>query len=262
MAKKATLKKKKANPSSSLSTTARTERMEVEGTVSVPREMVTVYIMGRAYKVPAESTIMGAIEYAGYQIKRGAGCREGFCGACATVYRLPGDFKIYTGLACTTLVQDGMWLSQLPSIPAHKPVYDIEKLEPNITAFQQLFPEIFRCVACNTCTKACPQNLEVMEYIQAAIRGDIAKVMDLSFDCLCCGLCSIRCPAEIVHYNVGLLAKRLYGRYLAPRSQELELRLQEIRSGKYNNEYKKLMKMSREELKKLYYARDIEEEKE
>lgn len=262
MAKKATLKKKKANPSSSLSVTARTERVEVEGMVSVPREMVTVYIMGRAYKVPAESTIMGAIEYAGYQIKRGAGCREGFCGACATVYRLPGDFKIYTGLACTTLVQDGMWLSQLPSIPAHKPVYDLEKLEPNITAFQQLFPEIFRCVACNTCTKACPQNLEVMEYIQAAIRGDIAKVMDLSFDCLCCGLCSIRCPAEIVHYNVGLLAKRLYGRYLAPRSQELELRLQEIRLGKYNNEYKKLMKMSREELKKLYYARDIEEEKE
>lgn len=262
MAKKVTLKKKKANPSSSLSVTARTERVEVEGMVSVPREMVTVYIMGRAYKVPAESTIMGAIEYAGYQIKRGAGCREGFCGACATVYRLPGDFKIYTGLACTTLVQDGMWLSQLPSIPAHKPVYDLEKLEPNITAFQQLFPEIFRCVACNTCTKACPQNLEVMEYIQAAIRGDIAKVMDLSFDCLCCGLCSIRCPAEIVHYNVGLLAKRLYGRYLAPRSQELELRLQEIRLGKYNNEYKKLMKMSREELKKLYYARDIEEEKE
>ncbi len=262
MAKKATVKRTKPNPSASLSVEARTERLEAEGVVSVPREMVTVYIMGKAYKVPAESTIMGAIEYAGYQIKRGAGCREGFCGACATVYRLPGDFKIYTGLACTTLVQDGMWLSQLPSVPAHKPVYDIEKLQPNITAFQQLFPEIFRCVACNTCTKACPQNLEVMEYIQAAIRGDVAKVMDLSFDCLCCGLCSIRCPAEIVHYNVGLLAKRLYGRYLAPRSQELELRLQEIRSGKYNQEYKKLMKMSREELKKLYYARDIEEEKE
>ena len=43
------------------------------------KEMVTVLIMGQAYKVPAEATIMGAIEYAGYQIKRGAGCREGFC---------------------------------------------------------------------------------------------------------------------------------------------------------------------------------------
>ena len=79
---------------------------------------VTVFIMGKAHKVPEEATIMGAIEYAGYQIKRGAGCREGFCGACATVYRMPGDYKIYTGLACTTLVEDGMWLSQLPAIPA------------------------------------------------------------------------------------------------------------------------------------------------
>jgi len=262
MSQKKSKKKRKNNPQLATEAAPRVEAVEREIPLAVPRKMVTVYIMGKAYKVPAESTIMGAIEYAGYQIKRGAGCREGFCGACATVYRLPGDFKIYTGLACTTLVQDGMWLSQLPSIPAHKPVYDIEKLKPDITAFQQLYPEIFRCVACNTCTKACPQNLQVMDYIQAAIRGDIEKVMDLSFDCLCCGLCSIRCPAEIVHYNVGILAKRLYGRYLAPRSQELELRLQEIRSGKYDKEYRKLMKMSREELKKLYYARDIEEEKE
>ena len=223
-----------------------------------PKEMVTVYIMGKAHRVPAEATIMGAIEYAGYQIKRGAGCREGFCGACATVYRLPGDYKIYTGLACTTLVQEGMWLSQLPVIPAQKPVYDIEKLEPNVTAFQVLYPEIFRCVACNTCTKACPQSLEVMDYIQAAIRGDIERVMDLSFDCLSCGLCAIRCPAEIVHYNVGILARRLYGRYLAPKSPELEKRLKEIKEKKFDKEYKELMGLKHDELKKRYYARDTE----
>ena len=58
------------------------------------REMVTVSIMGKAYKVPADATIMGAIEYAGYQVKRGAGCREGFCGACPTVYRMPNDYKL------------------------------------------------------------------------------------------------------------------------------------------------------------------------
>jgi ferredoxin len=222
------------------------------------KAMLTVYIMGKAHRVPADATIMGAIEYAGYQIKRGAGCREGFCGACATVYRLPGDYKIYTGLACTTLVQEGMWLSQLPVIPAQKPVYDVEKLAPNVTAFQVLYPEIFRCVACNTCTKACPQSLEVMDYIQAAIRGDIEKVMDLSFDCLSCGLCAIRCPAEIVHYNVGLLGRRLYGRYLSKRSPELEKRLEEVKGKKFEKEYKSLMRMKRDELKKLYYARDSE----
>jgi formate hydrogenlyase subunit 6/NADH:ubiquinone oxidoreductase subunit I len=224
----------------------------------VSEKMVTVFIMGKAHSVPAAATIMGAIEYAGYQIKRGAGCREGFCGACATVYRLPGDYKIYTGLACTTLVEEGMWLAQLPVIPGQKPVYDIEKLEPNVTSFQVLYPEIFRCVACNTCTKACPQSLEVMDYIQAAIRGDIEKVMDLSFDCLSCGLCAIRCPAEIVHYNVGILAKRLYARYLSPRSPELEKRIDEVKKRKYDKEFKELMAMKRDELKKRYYARDTE----
>lgn len=224
----------------------------------VSKELVTVYIMGKAYKVPADATIMGAIEYAGYQIKRGAGCREGFCGACATVYRMPNDYKIYTGLACTTLVQDGMFLAQLPFVPADKPTYDINSITPDVTTFQRIYPEIFRCVACNTCTKACPQDLQVMDYIQAAIRGDIKQVMDLAFDCLSCGLCAIRCPAEIVQFNVGILARRLYGKYLALRSPELEARFKEIEKGIYNEEYKELMSMSHEKLKKKYYERDME----
>jgi formate hydrogenlyase subunit 6/NADH:ubiquinone oxidoreductase subunit I len=230
--------------------------------VSVKEEpkkaMATVFIMGKAHKVPAEATIMGAIEYAGYQIKRGAGCREGFCGACATVYRLPGDYKIYTGLACTTLVQEGMWLSQLPAIPAQKPVYELNDLKPMVETFQKLYPEVFRCVACNTCTKACPQDLEVMDYIQAAIRGDVAKVMDLSFDCLSCGLCAIRCPAEIVHYNVGLLGRRLYGKYLSKKTESLEKRIQEVKEKKYDKEYKMMMKLNKADLKKKYYERDSE----
>jgi len=222
------------------------------------KDFVTVFIMGKAHQVPAEATIMGAIEYAGYLIKRGAGCREGFCGACATVYRLPGDYKIYTGLACTTLVEEGMWLSQLPAIPGQKALYDLDKLDPNVATIQKLYPEVFRCVACNTCTKACPQDLEVMDYIQAAKRGDIEKVMDLSFDCICCGMCAIRCPAEIVQYNVGLLAKRLYGKYLSKKSPELRKRLKEIKSHEFDSEYKELMTMKKDKLKKKYYERDLE----
>jgi succinate dehydrogenase/fumarate reductase-like Fe-S protein len=218
----------------------------------------TVFIMGKAHKVPADATIMGAIEYAGYQITRGAGCREGFCGACATVYRIPGDYKIYTGLACTTLVEDGMWLSQLPTIPGQKAIYDIEKIKPNVGTIQKLYPEVFRCVACNTCTKACPQDLEVMDYIQAAMRGDIEQVMDLSFDCVCCGLCAIRCPAEIAQYNVGLLCKRLFGRYLSKESEELTKRIKEVRKNKFDNEYKEMKNMKKDELKKKYYERDLE----
>ena len=222
------------------------------------RAMVTVYIMGNAHRVPADATIMTALEYAGYQIKRGAGCREGFCGACGTVYRLPGDYRIYSGLACTKLVEEGMWLSQLPAIPGKKAIYDLDELEANVAAVQELYPEVFRCVACNTCTKVCPQELEVMEYIQAAMRGDIDRVMDLSFDCVACGLCAIRCPAEIIHYNVALLCRRLYGKYLSKKSPELEARLKELEEKKYDKEYKELMNMDKEELKKKYYDRDME----
>lgn len=224
-----------------------------------PKEnMFTIFIMGKAHNVPADATIMGAIEYAGYLIKRGAGCREGFCGACATVYRLPGDYKIYTGLACTTLVEDGMWLAQLPVIPGQKTIYDLDKLAPNVATIQKLYPEVFRCVACNTCTKACPQDLEVMDYIQAAKRGDIEQVMDLSFDCICCGLCAIRCPAEIVQYNVSLLAKRLYGKYLSKKSPELKKRLKEVKAKKFDKEFQELMTMKKDKLKKIYYERDLE----
>lgn len=225
---------------------------------AVEQSLIRVYIMGKAYDVPAEATIMGAIEYAGHQIVRGAGCREGYCGACATLYRLPGDYKIRTGLACMTMVEEGMTLAQIPSVPAEKAIYDIEKLKPNVSAIQEMYPSVFRCVACNTCTKSCPQGLQVMDYIQAAKRGDIASVMDLSFDCVVCGLCMLRCPAEITHPLVGILAKRLYGRYLRKDSPELAERVKAVEEGAYEAEYAELMSMSRDDLSKRYYARDSE----
>ena len=79
--------------------------------------MVHVYIMGKQYEVPASLTIMGAIEYAGYQLIRGCGCRNGFCGACATVYRIKGDRELKACLACQTQVQDNMYIAMLPFFP-------------------------------------------------------------------------------------------------------------------------------------------------
>ena len=45
------------------------------------QEMVEVFLLGKKYTVPAELTIMDAMEYAGYKLVRGCGCRSGFCGA-------------------------------------------------------------------------------------------------------------------------------------------------------------------------------------
>ena len=70
------------------------------------KEMATIYIFGKKYDVPAELTIMNAMEYAGYQLKRGCGCRNGFCGACATIYRIKGQNQLQTCLACSKKVEN------------------------------------------------------------------------------------------------------------------------------------------------------------
>ena len=226
--------------------------------MSEKQEMVKVYIMGEAFMVPASSTIIMAVEYAGFQLKRGVGCREGYCGACATVYREKGDYKLKGGLGCQTVVSDGMYIAQIPFVPAEKPIYDINEVKPDSSTFLELYPSVFRCVSCNTCTKACPQEIKVMDYIQALIRNDISEAAQLSFDCIRCGLCALRCPAEIVQYNAGILAQRLYGKYLSPKNPQLNDRVKEIEEGKYNDGINELMNMELDKLKETYFSRDID----
>jgi len=224
------------------------------------KEKVRIYIMGREYKVPVGLTIMKAMEYAGYRFVRSCGCRGGFCGACATIYRVKGNYKLRMALACQETVEDGMYISQIPFTPAEKPIYNLEELSPSANVFLEYYPEIAKCVSCNTCTKACPQDLEVMDYVQAALRGDFQEVASLSFDCIACGLCATRCPAEIVPYNIALLARRLYGKYVMPKAKHVEERIKEIESGKFNEEIQKLMDTGLRDLKEIYEKREIEPE--
>lgn len=234
-----------------------------EGTIEkmndeIEEDKIPIYIMGKRYLVPKNLTIMKAMEYAGYRFIRGSGCRGGFCGACGTVYRTLGDYKLKAGLACQTVVEENMYLTQIPFFPANKAIYDIEKHEPTAEDIIKLYPEVFRCVSCNTCTKICPQEIEVMNYVNAALRGDIEKTADLSFDCIMCGLCAARCPAEIVQYNVAILCRRLYARYISPKAKHLDDRLREIGEGKFDEEINRMTKLDEKKLRKLYNERDIE----
>ena len=220
--------------------------------------MVNIYLFGKQYKVPKSLTIMKAMEYAGYKLIRGCGCRNGFCGACATIYRIKGQTALKTCLACQQQVEEGMYVATLPFFPLVKQVYDIQKIKPTEQIMMQLYPEIYSCIGCNACTKACPQSLKVMQYIAYAQRGEYENCAEESFDCVMCGICSSRCPAGISHPQVAILARRLYGKYIAPKCEHLLERVQEINDGKFNDDMLDIMNKPLEEQKALYNTREIE----
>jgi heterodisulfide reductase subunit C len=222
--------------------------------------MIDIYIMGKRCRVPEGLTIMTALEYCGYNLIRGCGCREGFCGACATIYNFINDPTIRYALACQTVVQQNMVITQIPFFPAAEALYNVEDLEPEEgeNKLTELYPDILTCFGCNNCTKSCPQDLEVMEFMSDAIRGSYEKVYEKSFDCLMCGLCAARCPQGLQPYNIALAARRLRGAHIAPKSQHNLDRVKEIQEGKFDAELKKLEKMTKDELRELYARREIE----
>ncbi|MBO6115930.1 MAG: 4Fe-4S dicluster domain-containing protein [Ruminococcus sp.] len=223
--------------------------------------MLNVYLFGKKYEVPAGLTIMTAMEYAGYELVRGCGCRNGFCGACATIYRIKGEVELHGCLACQTEVQEGMYVATLPFFPLEKRVYNIEEIKPDQQIMMQLYPEIYSCIGCNACTKACTQELNVMQYIAYAQRGEYEKCAEESFDCVMCGVCSSRCPAGISHPQVAMLARRLNGKYIAPECGHLNDRVNEINEGIFNDKMAELMSKAVtnvDELKDMYNHREIE----
>ena len=225
---------------------------EVENTT------VPIYVMGKRYEVPDTLTIMKAMEYSGYQYIRGCGCRGGVCGACATVYRKAGDYKIYTGLACQTVVEPEMYLTQLPFYPANRADYDFEEIEATPDSIFKLYPELFRCVACNACSKVCPMDVEVLDYVSALKRGDIEAAAEISFDCIQCGLCASRCMGEMAQYHIAQLARRLYGGKLAPKAEHLQKMCDDIDGGAFDDDLANLKTLAEDELKKIYSEREME----
>ena len=223
-------------------------------------KLIPVYVMGKRYYVPETLTIMKAMEYAGYQFIRGCGCRGGICGACATVYRKPGDYHLYVGLACQTVVEPNMYLTQMPFYPANRASYNFEQLTSNPEEIFKLYPEVFRCIACNSCTKVCPMDVQVMDVISAIKQGDIARAATLSFSCIQCGLCVSRCLGELPQYHIAQLARRIYGSKIVPRAQHLIEAVAAVKGGKYQERLESLMKCDIKQLTEIYKAREMEPE--
>ncbi|MBI5599704.1 MAG: 4Fe-4S dicluster domain-containing protein [Deltaproteobacteria bacterium] len=232
------------------------------GDRTIPPEgakMITIYIMGRQYRVPETLTVMKAVEYAGYQYVRGCGCRGGICGACATYYRFVGDYRLRAGLACQTVVGPEMIIAQLPFFPANRPDYDLDGMKGDLHAeLRSLYPEVFKCIGCGTCTRTCPMDIDVMDYIALMKRGDLKGAAKKSFDCVMCGLCASRCPAQISQFTAAMFVRRLVGKYVLPRAEHLKKRVEEVVSGRYAKMLKGLMDMKPEDVKRLYVERERE----
>ncbi len=231
-----------------------------ESKSKIDEPLVPIFIMGKRYMIPSSLTIQKALEYAGYQLVRGVGCRGGICGACGTVYRVPKDHTIKVGLACQTVVERDMRIAVLPFFPVNRKIFNIREVLPEPQIFAEFYPEILRCMGCNTCTKSCPMDISTMEYISAAIRGDIEKAAKLSFDCVMCGLCAARCPGELGQYNIGILARRIYGRYIAQKAAHVREVVGRIEQGRFEEGLRRLMAAPTEELKTIYTKREMEPE--
>lgn len=214
--------------------------------------MYTIYIMGKKYEVPAGLTIMKSMEYSGYQFTRGCGCRGGVCGACATIYRLNSETKWHIGLACQVNAEDEMYLVQLPYVPAYRAQYDVQTTEFTDENVLKLYPTLKRCMGCNTCTNSCPVNLKVLNYVSAILQGEFETAVHLSMECIMCGMCAARCPAEVAPMNMGMMVRRLWGKKAHITTPQFATRLKNITDGVYDEEIKKYKAMDKAQLQGVF----------
>jgi len=136
--------------------------------------------------------------------------------------------------------------------PAGTGVCEFTLAIAEVTRFKDTVTNLFAVVTDE------PLDIDVMQYIAYIQRGDFEKAADISFDCLMCGLCVSRCPANIVHYNAALTARRLYSRYIAKPDAFLAERTKAIEAGECDAEIDALVNSNQAKLQEMYNTREIE----
>lgn len=101
-------------------------------------------------------------------------------------------------------------------------------------------------------------DIDVMDYIALMKRGDLKGAAYKSFDCVMCGLCASRCPAQISQFTAAMFTRRIFGRNILPKAAHLAKRVEEVASGKYEKALKELARLDPEEVKKRYVERERE----
>jgi ferredoxin len=199
--------------------------------------LVSVTISDHPCQVPHGITAIQALWYAGERPIRGIGCLGGSCGACVFSYRVGQDPAIKTGLACQTLVEEGMAFSFAPLAPPAKPPasYTLQELEPTKEQLARFYPEARRCTNCMACNLVCPQGIDARALVRRSTAGDFNDAAERYTTCIMCGLCQTVCDVNIAPQRVGLFAHRAVARTLDVPAQ-LAIRIEEIRAGRYEAE--------------------------
>ena len=199
--------------------------------------LVSVTISDHSCQIPQGITAIQALWYAGERPIRGIGCLGGSCGACVFSFRVGNDPTVKTGLACQTLVEEGMAFSFTPpSPPAAPPTsYTLRDLVPTKEQLAKFYPEARRCTNCMACNWVCPQGIDARAMVRRSTAGDFKDPAERFTTCIMCGLCQTVCDVGIAPQRVGLFAHRAVARTLEVPSQ-LAKRIEEIRSGCYEAE--------------------------
>lgn len=198
--------------------------------------LVTVTINERPCHIPSAITAIQALWYAGERPIKGIGCLGGSCGACVFSYRIGNDPAIKTGLACQTLVEEGMRFSFSPQSIKPGAVYTLQDLQPAKEQLAKFYPEARRCTNCMACNWVCPQGIDARAMVRRATAGDFADSAERYTTCIMCGLCATVCDVAIAPQRVGLFAHRAVARSLPP-PVALLARIEEIRSGVFEAEW-------------------------
>lgn len=215
---------------------------------------VTIEIDGEAHSVPAGITLIQAMWRMGRPMIHGVGCLGGVCGACPVMIRLkvgpsaedygapiPNQMETKTSLACQTPVQAGMAVTFLPSDQSVKAIAPLPSAAPDRQTIFKFYPETKRCTACRACSSVCPQGIDVMGGVRAAINGELSAVAEKFTSCVMCGLCATVCEVRIRPHRVGMYARRLSGAFHPKAPADLLKRIEEIGSGKYEAEWDRMM---------------------
>jgi len=201
---------------------------------------IAVTINDHPCQVPLGITAIQALWYAGERPIKGIGCLGGSCGACVFSYRIGNDPTIKTGLACQTLVEEGMQFAFAPPPVKSGASYTLQDLQPAKEQLAKFYPEARRCTNCMACNWVCPQQIDARAMVRRSTAGDFQDAAERYTTCIMCGLCATVCDVGIAPQRVGLFAHRAVGRSLEIPSC-LTARLDEIRAGRYDAEWAQML---------------------